>query len=54
MSCGLRVMAWSPEQDLVVFVSQEDKLLLMTREFDIITELSLHPKGFGEGLCVVA
>ena len=42
-------MAWSPDQDLVLFVTGEQKLLLMTREFDPVTEVAMFPKEFGEG-----
>ena len=43
-------MAWSPEQDVVVLATRENKLLLMTRDFDPITEVSMYPEEFGEGL----
>lgn len=42
-------MAWSPDQDLVVFVTRDQKLLLMTREFDPVTEVAMCPEEFGEG-----
>ena len=47
---GVVCMGWSPEQDVVVLVTKEDKLVLMTRDFDSITETSLHPDHFGEGM----
>ena len=46
---GVVCMGWSPEQDVVVLVTREDKLVLMTRDFDSITEVDLHPQDFGEG-----
>ena len=46
---GVVCMGWSPEQDVVVLVTREDKLVLMTRDFDSITEVALHPQDFGEG-----
>ena len=49
VSVGLLCMSWSPEQDVVVFTTGEENLLLMTREFDPITETSIHPEEFGEG-----
>ena len=49
VSAGLEAMAWSPDQDLVVFVTGEQKLLLMTREFDPVTEVAMCPEEFGEG-----
>ena len=46
---GVVCMGWSPEQDVVVLVTKEEKLVLMTRDFDSITEVSLHQDDFGEG-----
>ena len=51
---GVVCMGWSPEQDVVVLVTREQKLLLMTREFDPLMETSLHPDEFGEGLITYA
>jgi len=47
---GIVCMAWSPEQDLVVVVTGADKIILMTREFDPLTEKTLYQEDFGEGL----
>ena len=47
---GVVCMAWSPEQDIVVMVTGEDKLVLMTKDFDPLTETVLHQKDFGEGI----
>ena len=49
VSGGLLCMGWSPEQDLAVFVTGEENLLVMTREFDPISETPAHPEEFGEG-----
>lgn len=46
---GLVCMGWSPEQDLAVFVTGEENLLLMTRDFDPICETPACPEEFGEG-----
>lgn len=46
---GVVGMGWSPEQDLVVMVTGEDKLVLMTKDFDPLAEKSVHQKDFGEG-----
>ena len=46
---GLVCMGWSPEQDLAVFVTVEENLLLMTKDFDPICETPAHPEEFGEG-----
>lgn len=49
---GVVGMAWSPEQDLVVLVTGEEKLVLMTKDFDPLAEKSLHQEDFGEGMAV--
>ncbi|XP_068740348.1 elongator complex protein 1-like [Montipora capricornis] len=45
---GLRCMAWSPDQERAVFVTGEETLLMMTREFDPICEFSYHSEEYGE------
>ncbi|XP_060570172.1 putative elongator complex protein 1 [Ruditapes philippinarum] len=45
---GLTAMSWSPEQELVILTTGAQTLIVMTREFDPITELSLHPDNSGE------
>ena len=42
-------MMWSPDQELVVFVTDDHKLILMTKDFDVISEQSASQAGFGEG-----
>ena len=44
-------MSWSPDQELVLFVTANYKLVLMTRDFDTLSEQAVHQKGFGEGFC---
>ncbi|XP_071964263.1 elongator complex protein 1-like [Antedon mediterranea] len=46
---GLKAVSWSPDQELVVLATGQDTLILMTKDFDPITETSLHPEEFGEG-----
>lgn len=46
---GVVCMGWSPEQDLVVVVTGEEKLVLMTKDFDPLAEKALHQTEFGEG-----
>ncbi|CAN8005373.1 unnamed protein product, partial [Ixodes hexagonus] len=48
VSGGILAMQWSPDYELVVVVSGEDKVLLMTKDFDPVSEKSLHPDEFGE------
>lgn len=45
---GVMGAAWSPDDTLLVLVTGEDKLLLMTSTFDVLSEGPLHPKEFGE------
>lgn len=47
---GLSGMCWSPDQEVVILVTRDDKLVLMTMNFDPITESSLRPNKFGEGI----
>lgn len=46
---GVVCMAWSPEQDVVVMVTGENKLILMTKDFDPLAEKTLHQEEFGDG-----
>ncbi|EEC18088.1 ikappab kinase complex-associated protein, putative, partial [Ixodes scapularis] len=48
VSGGILAMQWSPDYELVVVVSGEEKVLLMTKDFDPVSEKSLHPDEFGE------
>ncbi|KAL7317602.1 putative elongator complex protein 1 [Mucor circinelloides] len=47
---GIHAMCWSPDQDLVVLVTGEKKVLEMTQDFDTITEFDLHIEDQGEGV----
>ncbi|KAI8385764.1 IKI3 family-domain-containing protein [Blakeslea trispora] len=47
---GIHAMCWSPDQDLVVLVTGEKKVLEMTQDFDTITEFALHVEDQGEGV----
>lgn len=49
---GVVCMGWSPEQDVVVMVTGESKLVLMTKNFDPLAEKALHQEDFGEGQSV--
>lgn len=51
---GILAMQWSPDYELVVIVSGEEKLLLMTKDFDMISEKDLHPEEFGECVPITA
>ncbi|XP_078368242.1 elongator complex protein 1-like isoform X2 [Oculina patagonica] len=45
---GLRSMEWSPDQELVVFMTGEETLIMMTKDFDPISEFPCHSEEFGE------
>ena len=46
---GISCMAWSPDQELVLFITDDHRLILMTKDFDVISEQSASQTGFGEG-----
>ncbi|KAK7492537.1 hypothetical protein BaRGS_00016203 [Batillaria attramentaria] len=46
---GLTSMAWSPDQELLVLTTGAATVIIMTREFDPVTEMPLHSDEFGEG-----
>ncbi|NXI22503.1 ELP1 protein, partial [Sterrhoptilus dennistouni] len=46
---GLTVMSWSPDQELVLLATGEQTLIMMTRDFEPITEKQIHQDEFGEG-----
>lgn len=48
MDAGILSSAWSPDDSLVVLATGDDKLILMTSTFDVISENTLHPEEFGE------
>ncbi|CAG4944114.1 unnamed protein product [Parnassius apollo] len=45
---GLLAMEWSPDQDLLVLVTQDLKMITMSCTFDPINEIELLDKNFGE------
>ncbi|KAG0917728.1 hypothetical protein G6F33_001222 [Rhizopus arrhizus] len=47
---GIHALCWSPDQDLVVLVTGEKRVLEMTQDFDAITEFELHVEDQGEGV----
>ena len=42
-------MSWSPDQEVVVFATGLNKLILMNKEFDPIMETAMHTAEAGEG-----
>uniref|UniRef100_A0AAY4D1C0 Elongator complex protein 1 n=1 Tax=Denticeps clupeoides TaxID=299321 RepID=A0AAY4D1C0_9TELE len=46
---GLTSMNWSPDQELVILTTGQDSIIMMTKDFDPITEVQIHQDHFGEG-----
>ncbi|VDH98149.1 elongator complex protein 1 [Mytilus galloprovincialis] len=44
---GFTSMCWSPDLELLVLTTGQETMIMMTREFDPVTEKSLHPEQFG-------
>ncbi|XP_078577191.1 elongator complex protein 1-like isoform X2 [Branchiostoma floridae x Branchiostoma japonicum] len=51
---GLTCMAWSPNQDLVLLTTGEEKMVMMTSDFNPISETSIHQEEFGEAEFITA
>ncbi|KAL4228237.1 hypothetical protein ACF0H5_013670 [Mactra antiquata] len=45
---GITAMSWSPDQEIFILTTGVDTLIIMTREFDPIIEVTLHPDQSGE------
>ncbi|NXY82248.1 ELP1 protein, partial [Alcedo cyanopectus] len=46
---GLSTMSWSPDQELVLLATGQQTLIMMTKDFEPITEKQIHQDEFGEG-----
>ncbi|KAK9712591.1 putative elongator complex protein 1 [Basidiobolus ranarum] len=45
---GICAMEWSPDEELVLFITGKDTMLLMTKDFDVLGEHSIHVEEIGE------
>jgi elongator complex protein 1 len=45
---GIAAMAWSPDQEVVMIVNGDGALLVMTQDFDILSEAPLDQTDFGQ------
>uniref|UniRef100_A0A8C8RGH4 Elongator complex protein 1 n=1 Tax=Pelusios castaneus TaxID=367368 RepID=A0A8C8RGH4_9SAUR len=45
---GLTTMSWSPDQELVLLATGQQTLIMMTKDFEPITEREIHQDDFGE------
>uniref|UniRef100_A0A8C9U140 Elongator complex protein 1 n=1 Tax=Scleropages formosus TaxID=113540 RepID=A0A8C9U140_SCLFO len=46
---GLTAMSWSPDQELVALATGQETVIVMTKDFEPITEMEIHQDDFGEG-----
>nr|XP_006133345.1 elongator complex protein 1 [Pelodiscus sinensis] len=46
---GLTAVSWSPDQELVLLATGQQTLIMMTKDFEPITEREIHQDDFGEG-----
>ncbi|TKS72801.1 Elongator complex protein 1 [Collichthys lucidus] len=42
-------MSWSPDEELVVLTTGQETIIMMTKDFEPITEVGIHQDDFGEG-----
>lgn len=45
---GLTGMTWSPDQELVTLTTGQQTIIMMTKDFEPITEVAIHQDDFGE------
>lgn len=53
VACGLECAAWSPDQEIMVLVSKEGKVIMLSKNCDPISESNLLTGEFGEASPVV-
>lgn len=46
---GVTGMSWSPDQELVVLITGQETIIMMTKDFEPVTEVKIHQDEFGEG-----
>uniref|UniRef100_A0A672ZMA5 Elongator complex protein 1 n=1 Tax=Sphaeramia orbicularis TaxID=375764 RepID=A0A672ZMA5_9TELE len=46
---GLTSMSWSPDEELVILTTGQETVIMMTKDFEPITEMGIHQDDFGEG-----
>ena len=49
LDCNLCFMSWSPDQEIVLLVTDKGTVVAMNHDFDPITELKIFANVFGEG-----
>ncbi|KAF7791354.1 hypothetical protein EIP86_002368 [Pleurotus ostreatoroseus] len=48
VDAGILAASWSPDDSSLVLATGDDKLILMTSTFEVVSETALHPAEFGE------
>ncbi|CAG8446071.1 15447_t:CDS:10 [Acaulospora morrowiae] len=48
----IKCMEWSPDEEVVVFVTGNDTILEMTKDFDVITEFPINVEELGEAVSI--
>ncbi|GBB99437.1 hypothetical protein RclHR1_03520017 [Rhizophagus clarus] len=48
----IQCMEWSPDDELIIFVTGNDTILIMTKDFDVITEFPINVEETGEAVSV--
>ncbi|KAK7691913.1 hypothetical protein QCA50_005318 [Cerrena zonata] len=48
VEAGITAASWSPDDSLITLATGDNKLILMTSTFDVVTETTLHTGDFGE------
>ncbi|MEQ2178437.1 hypothetical protein GOODEAATRI_013995, partial [Goodea atripinnis] len=46
---GLTSMSWSPDEELVILTTGQETIIMMTKDFEPVTEVGIHQDDFGEG-----
>lgn len=45
---GIEMMSWSPDQEIIVFITKQHSVVLMNSGYDVISEFNLLEDVFGE------
>ncbi|KAJ3555021.1 hypothetical protein NM688_g2799 [Phlebia brevispora] len=48
VDAGILAASWSPDDSALVLATGDEKLILMTSAFDVVSESPLHPTDFGD------
>ncbi|KAK4705712.1 elongator complex protein 1, partial [Phenoliferia sp. Uapishka_3] len=48
VDAGIKAAVWSPDEELLALVTGDDKLVVMTKDYEVLSEGPLHSTDFGE------